>query len=1244
MSLYSVWSVFCSYCSLMSRFAVLLIALLYSLQVYAVQTIYIAADEFSVKSYGEQNGNGLLNWKTNWIESGDDGSPTGGDFKIEGGKLELFSDCCVWHNPNDSIEREIDLSAFSSIELRVSASIILGLSNVSLQISSNGGSSWTELHLFKGSVFGTKNFTFDISAYASSNTRIRFLNNKGGGDGDSLQVETVMIVADTGTPITGPVQCDDIFSDGVGNGSGLSVHSQWGRIRFLDKAQLLNNPTQWLSAPWVHHIGYGDTVRSCVSTYCGANGRVAPPLYFPPFPTWSGSANWNSSSEPQIGLNTNYYNDISVPLNATARVSDSNYNTFYIRKLRMEPGAKLILAPGDYYIETFMDGGLMKVINANVDFIIPTGKVRMFIRDNVSMYSLTKFNVLSDGQTMGDPEKLFMYFYTSGRVGMNDDARISGYVYTNGEFAIENSTPTDFEPALIGAVSAAEIFLGPHVKVRYDETGIEGVNFGSACISPAADHYNISHAGTGVTCQTVPVTISAYKADNSSYSKGGQTISLSTSTGNGSWVLLSGTGSLSDSTADDGLASYTFGSGESSVQLGLKNTHAETLNINVSDGVATESNSADPNLTMQSAGLVFLVDGAVGSIDTQIAGKSTHIDVPQGSHARSVNLGLRVISTDPNTGACSARLPVGNHTVQWGFECNEPATCQMASPGEVNGTSIVGNNNASAITYTSLSSAFDNNATTSFNLNYLDAGRVTLHAKVSVAATATEPAMTLTKNTNAFVVRPFGIGFTDIRSNSGNVNQGALPNNSSTLSGQQFASAGEGFDFSLGGYRYNPLHDAAAAADRNGYPSASANITSNALTANFTGSATVAVSDVLPASGNSGSLGNASALTLTAGGVTRYQDQSWSEVGTLTLFSRVSDYLGSGVTVSGKSPRIGRFYPAGFVLGAARSVTPRAYMGQPFELAYQLKAVNGSGGVTANYDDALGYSTSLVKYSAENNNDGNDIVSRLSFEPGGWKAGMYGVLSAGIVTSPYQSNSLVYDKPAVSSVTLQPNSKASPLDDLKVGISVVGAIHGVQGVADMNATTTGDCVALSNCDAHSLGSVNLHYGRLVAIPAQGTEDASKPLEVRFEMQYWDGVRFVRDRNDSTTPFYQLAGGGIYSGAPTFESYKGDLSPGEISITAPVLSRFSNGITPVGDGFKFTNVPGIGNRGSVNVRFSTADIADWAEYDRDGDADTNNDGVINALDTPNDSGDDLIVPISFAPKRGHDNIILWKENP
>ena len=56
------------------------------------------------------------------------------------------------------------------------------------------------------------------------------------------------------------------------------------------------------------------------------------------------------------------------------------------------------------------------------------------------------------------------------------------------------------------------------------------------------DHLAILHDGEGVNCQGEPVIIEAQKADDSIDTGYGGTVTLSTSTGNGDWLLVSGNG------------------------------------------------------------------------------------------------------------------------------------------------------------------------------------------------------------------------------------------------------------------------------------------------------------------------------------------------------------------------------------------------------------------------------------------------------------------------------------------------------------------------------------------------------------------------------------------------------------------------------------------------------------------------------------------------------------------------------
>jgi len=113
-------------------------------------------------------------------------------------------------------------------------------------------------------------------------------------------------------------------------------------------------------------------------------------------------------------------------------------------------------------------------------------------------------------------------------------------------------------------------------------------------------HFQISHDGSANDCQAEPVTITKHDGVHAIDPNYTGTISLSTSTGNGSWSVLTGNGSLVDSGGGD--ASYTFDpSDNGQVVLGLANANAETLNIDVTDGAASEAPGEDPDLTFTPA-------------------------------------------------------------------------------------------------------------------------------------------------------------------------------------------------------------------------------------------------------------------------------------------------------------------------------------------------------------------------------------------------------------------------------------------------------------------------------------------------------------------------------------------------------------------------------------------------------------------------------------------------------------------
>ena len=156
-------------------------------------------DDFSSVSYG--NNDGLINWTGNWIETNDDNNPGTGLIKITGGELRIQDNGDA--NPS-MIEREANLSAagFSTATL----SFDFRTSNVQpgdktgVQISNNGGVSWTTLETFNGS-FAPSSRTYNITSSIATNTRVRFITSGIGFSGanaffvDNVQIKDSSIAA-----------------------------------------------------------------------------------------------------------------------------------------------------------------------------------------------------------------------------------------------------------------------------------------------------------------------------------------------------------------------------------------------------------------------------------------------------------------------------------------------------------------------------------------------------------------------------------------------------------------------------------------------------------------------------------------------------------------------------------------------------------------------------------------------------------------------------------------------------------------------------------------------------------------------------------------------------------------------------------------------------------------------------------------------------------------------------------------
>ena len=167
-------------------------------------------DNFEVRQWN--NNDGTVNWSGNWIEV--DGastppSPTNGNVWItNGGELRVEDQPNTGGQP--SAARQVNLAGATSATLSFDWRTTNGVDNsdsVIVEVSANGGASWTTLENFTGlSGSNSGSRAYNITPYAAANTQVRIrVNNLYGGGGESFRLEFIEIdyqVALTGTNLS----------------------------------------------------------------------------------------------------------------------------------------------------------------------------------------------------------------------------------------------------------------------------------------------------------------------------------------------------------------------------------------------------------------------------------------------------------------------------------------------------------------------------------------------------------------------------------------------------------------------------------------------------------------------------------------------------------------------------------------------------------------------------------------------------------------------------------------------------------------------------------------------------------------------------------------------------------------------------------------------------------------------------------------------------------------------------------
>jgi len=766
------------------------------------------------------------------------------------------------------------------------------------------------------------------------------------------------------------------------------------------------------------------------------------------------------------------------------------------------------------------------------------------------------------------------------------------------------TSPSTYYHPLDGALDEMRFY-----NAALTQTQVQSVmNEIHACGPLTVDHFSIAPASaTAVTCDSVAVTLTPHTSGEETLTTYTGTVTLTAkigTTATGSWELITGTSTNFTSTGT-GTATYKFAAGETSATFRYKNLAAGVVNFTATDGAVAASENTP--VTFSTAGFIFLVDGVSGaSIPTQISGKSSN------TGWNNKTLSIRAVKTDDNTAQCVARLPQGSQSVEFAYDCVNPDICSSGASFSVTGaaTNAIPANQGAPTTWQTVNLTFDSSATATFVTNFSDAGQVQLTARKVLGSDANGPAMTLAANA-ALNVRPFALRFNAISGNS----------SGTASAGSGFIAAGATFPLTVDAIAYDGV-DAMAG---NGYPVATAVLTNNAVTPNFTlPSIPLTINSFTPTGGAAGLLSANSASF--SGGSASLSGVTYSEVGSIKLRAAASNYLG-GLSVQGDSSDIGRFYPQNFVLvspsvtqacPSPTTSTPFTYMGQSFAVNYLLEARNTGNTKTLNYDTTAGYATASITPVAENADNGTNLVSRLAVSAGRWDEGVY-VFADG--ASSFTVNNAVFAR----------NTSAAdgPFSSLQLGIVLTDADSRNITSLDMNATTAGSC-SPSSCTAKAIGSANMRYGRLALRDATGS-DRGSAIVIPALAEYYDGSQFVRNEADSCTT-YGYGGSQIndvdFSGTTTLLASYNDsrgttagqwwlpAAGSSTKLSAGLFGNYPNALSIK---------PVAGVTGTLGVSLSSTSVPGWLQYNWAGTGDTG----------PS-------CKLTLGQARGNDHVVFWRE--
>ncbi|PKG74940.1 MSHA biogenesis protein MshQ [Shewanella sp. GutCb] len=725
--------------------------------------------------------------------------------------------------------------------------------------------------------------------------------------------------------------------------------------------------------------------------------------------------------------------------------------------------------------------------------------------------------------------------------------------------------PQDFILSLTGSTGGSNNI--------HEIDNIEICALESSPVGVVIDHFEFTHSGSALTCSPENVTIKACADASCSQLIPDQvTASLSPATiaDGGGW---SGSGVSGNQ--------VTFSGGIAQIQLSKTTKGNVTLGVTGSNpgakpfsqtlcriGTSTPS-TQNCTLTYADSGFVF------GDLNT-----SPNNGIPdEFSNKPSLNILVNAVKKDDVTKQCIAGFANETKSVTFWSHYTDPNSGTKKVKVKSDTTEI--DAGLSSTTAVPLNLTFNAQGQAIIDVNYADAGQMTLNARYTGSG---DDAGLVMNGADTFVRYPKGLC--------------VVPETTCTAgdaSCPRYKKAGESFSFDVQAMAWESDNDT--------------DLCNNLSTPNYAhNNIELSLNLKAPSDGVDAAVIADYNHTSSSNGINTLT-RAVSEVGVFTITANPpSLYFGDDRPIeSGTSDFIGRFYPNDFEVYeqsmiAACGTGSKAfnYMDEPVQLMMKIRARNLSGATTQNYYDDFASGTALLV--GENNNAGVNYQSRFSGLTGlSWDKDDQGVQA---VNSDIQFTRLI-------------NSNLDgPYASMAIGLLMSDSDGVLIASPDMNAGTTDNCSTLDSCNAKQITTQHYRHGRVVLENTYGPEVDILRMPVTAE--YWDSARWAVNNLDMCTTVTEPEL--PVTGVEYTPALKGTQ---QVTRTNGIGTRFAQGRFELQ--WRSLIATPSRYRGQVTAPLGVPDWLTWYwNWDNDG-----------ALSDPRASA-------YFGTYRGHDRIIYWRE--